>query len=211
MDVELDANFWDDKYRASDAVWSGEPNEQLIAESSDLPPGIALDVGCGEGADAIWLAQHGWRVTASDISAVALERGRAQAAHLGEDVARRIEWLRADLLAWEPPAGTYDLVSAHFMHFASPQREIAFRRLAGAVKPNGTLLIVAHHPSDLQTTAKRWPMPEYFYTAHDVAASLAPQNWDILVEESRPRRIADPNGDIITIHDAILRARRRGR
>ena len=168
MDRELDAGFWDERYRSADALWSGEPNAQLIAEVSELAPGLALDVGCGEGADSIWLAQRGWRVTAIDISGVALDRGRAQATAVGDEIARRIEWLRADILTWEPPAGAYDLVSAQFIHFANPQRNAFFRRLAAAVKPRGTLLIVAHHPSDLQTTARRWRMPDYFYTAEDI-------------------------------------------
>ncbi len=209
MNDELNADFWDERYRSADAVWSGEPNGQLIAEVSELAPGVALEVGCGEGADAIWLAQRGWRVTATDISAVALERGRAQAAVVGDDVARRIEWLCADITTWEPPAAAYDLVSAHFMHFANPQRAVVFRRLAGAVKPRGTLLIVAHHPSDLQTTARRWPMPEYFYTAEDITASLEPERWNVVVAESRAREIVDPAGQTITIHDVILRAERR--
>ena len=209
MNVELDANFWDDRYRSADALWSGEPNDQLVAEVAGLAPGLALDVGCGEGADAIWLAERGWRVTATDISAVALERGRAQASVAGDDVARRIDWLRADVLTWEPPPAGYDLVSAHFIHFANPQRDIVFRRLAGAVKPHGTLLIVAHHPSDLQTTARRWPMPEYFYTAEDITASLEANRWDVRVAESRARETSDPTGQTITIHDTIVRAQRR--
>ncbi len=209
MDRELDAGFWDERYRSADALWSGEPNAQLIAEAAALAPGSALDVGCGEGADAIWLAQRGWRVTAIDISSVALERGRAQAAVVGDDVARRIEWLCADILTWEPPAGAYDLVSAQFIHFANPQRDAFFRRLAAAVKPHGTLLIVAHHPSDLQTTARRWRMPEYFYTAQDVEASLEPARWDVHVAEARPREVTDPDGQAIIVHDVVLRTSRR--
>jgi 2-polyprenyl-3-methyl-5-hydroxy-6-metoxy-1,4-benzoquinol methylase len=209
MDGELDAGFWDERYRSADALWSGEPNAQLIAEVSELAPGFALDVGCGEGADTIWLAQRGWRVTAIDISGVALERGRAQAAAVGDDVARRIDWLCADVFAWEPPAGAYDLVSAQFIHFPNPQRDAFFRRLAAAVQPHGTLLIVAHHPSDLQTTARRWRMPEYFYTAEDVEASLEPERWDVRVAEARPREVTDPQGQAITVHDVVLRARRR--
>jgi SAM-dependent methyltransferase len=205
----LDADFWDKRYRSRDAVSSGEPNGQLIAEVSDLVPGFALDAGCGEGADSIWLAQHGWRVAATDISAVALERGRAYAAVIGDEIARRIEWVRADLLTWELPAATYDLVSSHFIHFAGPQREVVFARLAAAVKPQGTILIVAHHPSDLQTTAGRWPMPELFYTPEEIAASLEPQRWEVLVATARPREITDPAGQTITIHDTIVRARRR--
>lgn len=208
MNVEPNAEFWDERYRSRDPVWSGEPNSPLIAEVTGLAPGFALDAGCGEGADAIWLAQHGWRVTAADISAVALERGCGQASVLGDDVARRIDWLRADILTWEPLAATYDLVSAHFMHFANPQRDVVYRRLSEAVKPGGMLLIVAHHPSDLLTTAGRWPMPEYCYTADEIAALLDPERWEVLLVEVRPREITDHDGAPITVPDTILRARR---
>lgn len=209
MNVKLDADFWEDRYRSREALWSGEPNSQLIAEVSDLTSGTALDAGCGEGADAIWLAERGWHVTATDISTVALERGRAQAAKVGEDVAQRIEWVAADILTWQPPAAAYDLVSAHFLQFTQPERSIVVERLAAAVKPGGSLLIVAHHPSDLQTTAGRWPLPEFYYTAEDVAADLKPELWDVLVMEARPREINNPAGESILVHDVILRAKRK--
>jgi len=203
----FDGKFWDELYRSRSAVWSGNPNIQLVNEVSDLTPGSALDVGCGEGADAIWLAERGWRVTAADISAVALERARA--VEVGDDVAQRIEWLRADLAEHALPLASYDLVSAQFMQLPRTPRELLFRRLAASVKPRGTLLIVGHDPSDLQTTVPRPPMPELFYTATDVAALLEPNTWDIIVEVSRERSTTDPAGRIVTIHDAVLRARRR--
>ncbi len=201
-----DAKFWDELYGSRNAVWSGDPNPHLVSEVSDLTPGTALDVGCGEGADAIWLAERGWRVTAADISIIALERARA--AEVGVNVARRIEWLHLDLTAWTPPASSYDLVSAQFMQLPQAPREVLFRRLAASVKPKGSLLIVGHHPSDLQTTARRPPTPDLFYTAADVAALLEPNTWDIIVDASRERSITDPAGRTITIHDAVLRARR---
>ena len=202
--------FWDELYRSRSAVWSGDPNPQLVTEISDFTPGTALDAGCGEGAEAIWLAERGWRVTAADISPVALERARAGASNVRDDVARRIDWHHADLLTWTPPAASYDLVSAQFMHLPMGPRETLFRRLAAAVKPHGTLLVVGHHPSDLQTTAKRPPLPELLFTAADVAALLEPNDWDIIVETSRERTTTDPAGRTITIHDAVLRARRCG-
>jgi SAM-dependent methyltransferase len=202
----FDGTFWDELYRSRSAVWSGNPNIHLVNEVSGLAPGTALDVGCGEGADAIWLAERGWRVTAADISSVALERARA--VEVADDVARRIEWLHTDLVASEPPS-SYDLVSAHFMHLPRAPRELLFRRLAASVKPHGTLLIVGHHPSDLQTTVPRPPTPELFYTAAEVAALLEPDDWDIVVEASRERATTDPAGRTVTIHDVVLRARRR--
>ena len=207
MDVELDAGFWDERYRSADALWSGEPNAQLIAEVSELAPGSALDVGCGEGADAIWLAQRGWRVTAIDISGVALERGRAQAAVVGDDVARRIEWLCADILTWEPPAGAYDLVSAQFIHFANPQRDAFFRRLSARSncrersdrRPPPVGLAddgapVAHARLLLHRARRRGVT-----RAGALGRSLA---------EARPREVTDPEGQTITVNDVVVRARR---
>ena len=102
-------DFWDERYRSAQRVWSGDPNPQLVAEVTDLPPGRALDVGCGEGADAIWLARSGWTVVAADISGVALERGAQHAREAGPDVAARIEWRQADLLASPPESFDTDV------------------------------------------------------------------------------------------------------
>ncbi len=149
--------FWDERYRSQGELWSGEPNPHLVSQASELSGGAALDVGSGEGADAIWLAERGWQVTALDVSTVALRRGAARAAEAGADVARRIDWLHEDVLTWIPEPSSYDLVSAQFMHLPTGPREEVFARLAAAVAPGGTLLIVGHHPSDLQTTVPRPP------------------------------------------------------
>ncbi len=205
----MDRAFWDERYRASPAVWSGQPNPQLVSEAAGLPPGAALDAGCGEGADAIWLAGRGWRVTAVDLSTVALERAAANARTVGVEVAERIAWLPADLLSWAPPASTYDLVSAQFLHVPKEQREPLFGRLAASVAPGGSFLVVGHDFADLQTTAPRPHLPEVYFTAADVAAALDPHDWDIAVSESRARTTLDPEGHTVTVHDAVLMARRR--
>jgi SAM-dependent methyltransferase len=174
-----------------------------------LVPGTALDAGCGEGADAMWLAERGWQVTAVDFSAVALERGTARAAELGTGIARRITWCRADLTAWLAAEDAYDLVSTHFMHLPNEPREALFRRLAAAVKPGGSLIVVGHHPSDMQTTVRRPRNPEVYFTADDVAGSLDTNGWGIVTSAVRPRDATDPDGRTVTVHDAVLRARRR--
>jgi SAM-dependent methyltransferase len=207
-DLILDQAFWDERYQSSDALWSGHPNPQLVTEATGLVPGAALDVGCGEGADAIWLAEHGWQVTAVDISPVALDRGAAHACDAGNDVAQRITWLHADLTTWVPADTTYELVSAQFMQLPANLRPALHCRLAASVSPGGSLLVVGHHPSDLQTTVPRPPVRELFFTAGDVAASLDPHRWDVVVSESRARHVLDPEGRTTTIHDAVLRARR---
>lgn len=208
MDRDLSEKFWDERYRSAGAIWSGDPNVQLVAEAADLVPGTALDAGCGEGADAIWLAERGWHVTAADVSTVALERGTRRAADIGTGVAQRIDWLHEDLTTWSPREKFYDLVSAQYMHLAKIPRDAMFRRLAAAVAPGGTLLIVGHHPSDLQTTVRRPPLPELFYTAGDVAALLEPADWDVVVTTARERSAADPAGRTVAVHDAVLRASR---
>ncbi len=198
----FDEQSWEERYRARAAVWSGQPNPQLVTET-------ARPAGSGEGADTIWLASRGWQVTAVDFAATALQRGAAHARALGAEVAARIRWVHADLTAWAPADGQFDLVSVQFMHLPAATRQALFARLAARVAPGGTLLIVGHHPDDLQTTVPRPQLPEVFFTAEEVADSLAPGQWDVLVAEARPRRVSDPDGQEVTIHDAVLRSRRR--
>jgi SAM-dependent methyltransferase len=206
----FDEESFEERYRATDALWSGRPNTQLVAEVADLPPGRALDVGCGEGADAVWLAERGWRITAVDFARTALQRGRAHAEALGPDLADRIRWVHADVTAWEPGERCFDLVSAQFMHLPGEARRALFSRLAAAVAPSGTLLIVGHDFSDVAAGAHRPPVPDMFFTAEEVARPLDPDEWEVLVAEARPRKAAEHEGAGITVHDAVLRARRRG-
>jgi len=205
--TEMDEAFWDARYGTADRIWSGKPNPQLVADTAELAPGRALDVGAGEGADAIWLAERGWTVDALDISGVALQRGRAEATARGADIAARIDWLHADVLSDELPAGPYDLVSLQFMHFSKADRTSLFQRCIAAVAPGGTLQVVAHHPPDLHTTAHRPKMPDFFYAADEVA-ELLDEDWTVVACDARPRSATDPHGDPISIHDAVLVARR---
>ena len=162
----------------------------------------------GEGADAIWLAARGWRVTAVDISSVALARAAAHAAERGADIADRIEWRHEDLMSWHPARATFDLVSAQYLHLPPADRAAVFDRLAAAVAPGGTLLIVGHHPSDLQTTVPRPPLPELLYTGDDIAALLVPGDWHIVTNDAPGREATDPDGNVVTIHDTVFRAAR---
>jgi SAM-dependent methyltransferase len=208
MTEPYDEAFWDERYRSQSSLWSGNPNPYLVSEVSGLPGGTALDVGSGEGADAIWLARHGWQVTAVDLSQVALERGAAHAARAGGDIAGRIEWRHADVTAWDPGVARYDLVSAQYMHLPAEPRQALVRRLAAAVAAGGTLLMVGHHPSDLQTTMPRPHAPELYFTGDDIAALLGPGEWDI-VTNAAPARSVDFDGRAIKVHDTVLHARRR--
>jgi SAM-dependent methyltransferase len=203
----LNEESWNDRYRSASHLWSGSPNPQLVAEVGKLAPGTSLDVGCGEGADAIWLAQRGWEVVAADISSVALQRAAEHARNTDPVAAARIEWRQADLLVSPPEPGSFDLVSAQFIQLAPEPRTRLFRSLAASVRSGGTLLVVGHDPSDLATGVHRPPTPERFYTADDIA-QLLDVSWAVVTCEARARRAATPEGLEATIHDAVLVATR---
>ncbi len=207
--VRFDQAFWDERYSSVHSLWSGNPNPHLVTEAGGLTAGAALDVGAGEGADAIWLARRGWQVTAIDISGVALDRAAAHAAAAGDAIAERIRWLRADVLQWQPPERAFDLVNAQYMHLPPGDRRVVYARLAAAVADHGTLLIVGHHPSDLATTMARPNLPELLFTGEDLAAGLGGDGWEIVTNMAAPRVATDPEGRQVTIHDTVFRARRR--
>jgi SAM-dependent methyltransferase len=200
--------FWDERHRSAPQVWSGDPNPQLVAEVAARPPGRALDVGCGEGADAIWLARRGWMVVAADISGVALERGARHARDTDPVTSARIEWRQVDLLANPPGPGSFDLVSAQFMQLPPEPRTRLFTALAASVRAGGTLLVVGHHPSDLATGVARPPMPEVFYAPEEIVA-LLDDSWVVEVSDARPRPATTPDGTEVTVHDTVLVATRR--
>lgn len=210
VEVRHDRAFWEERYRSAPQVWSGRPNPQLVDEVADLPAGRALDVACGEGGDALWLAGRGWSVTAVDLAQTALDRVEAAAAAAGPEVAARVRTERVDIAGWDAGDGAYDLVTTHFLHLPPEVRAAAFARMARAVAPGGTLLVVAHHASDLATTIGRPDVPELFFDPADVVAALDPGAWDVPVAEARPRTATDPEGREITIRDTVVRAVRRG-
>ncbi|SDF44439.1 Methyltransferase domain-containing protein [Blastococcus fimeti] len=199
---------YDELYRSAPAVWTGRPNGQLVAEATGLPPGTALDAGAGEGGDALWLAARGWRVTAVDFSPVALGRGAAKAAELL--LTDRIDWRHEDLEVWTPPEASFDLVTAHYLHSAWTDRAAMFRRLAAAVAPGGTLLVVGHqHGEQWGHGHAHAHEAGALYTAQDVAAVLDPDEWTDVVTETRDR---DPGAAHRTgnpVPDTVLVARRR--
>ncbi|MEV5594495.1 methyltransferase domain-containing protein [Streptomyces sp. NPDC052496] len=198
----MDAQFWDDRYGSRDQLFSGAPNGVLVTEITGCPPGQALDVGCGEGADALWLARHGWHVTGVDISAVALRR----AAEAAADVADRVAWARADLNVTPPPAAAFDLVSVQYFPLPHQPGHAALRGLLNAVAPGGTLLFVGHDIAG--PTARPVPDvdPRAFYQPADIARLLDP-GWTVQINETRPRTVPAPAGTHHT-HDTVLRARR---
>ncbi|MFF3495321.1 class I SAM-dependent methyltransferase [Streptomyces sp. NPDC002795] len=202
------AREWDERYRSHDQLFSGNPNGVLVAEVGELPPGQALDVGCGEGGDALWLARRGWQVTAVDVSEVALRR----AAVAGADVQGRVSWAQADLAVTPPPAGAFDLVTVQYFPLLRSSGSSTLRGLVDAVAPGGTLLFATHALADLteHTEATAEFDPADYYWADDVAAFLADDGegaWKIQANETRPRTAPAPPG---THHhrDTVLRAQR---
>ncbi len=192
---------WEERYRGSAALWSGHANPPLVAEAAGLAPGRALDVGCGEGGDALWLAGQGWQVTGLDWSQLALDRAAEHAAAAG--LTERVEWVQGDVDSWQPPLDAYDLVSAHFLHPTAAQRRPLLARLAAAVAPEGTLLWVGHPYN--QESAETWGA-DRFTTARELAADLDPAAWEVLIADNRPRQTS---GDHHHESDEVLRARRR--
>jgi thioredoxin reductase/SAM-dependent methyltransferase len=201
----MDRSFWEERYGSADAIWSGNPNPHLVTDIGGVDPGRALDVGAGEGADATWLAEQGWHVTAVDVSSTALERGRRQAESQGA-IAERIEWWQRDVTSWTPPRASFDLVTMHFMHPPPPLRQRILLGCARAVAPGGLLLVVGHSPRDLDTGAHRAPFPDLYYDAAQVTTSLG-DGWEVLSDADRAREVTIDDRPV-TLHDTVVLARR---
>ena len=196
---------WDARYSERDGVrWSGRPNGRLLAEVAGLPPGRALDVGCGEGADAIWLARSGWTVTAIDISDVALIRAREAAERAGAAV----EWVCGDALQTPFPAGSFDLMSMQYPALPKAAGQAAVRALLGTVRPGGLLVAVYHDLSDehREHMKSQGVDPADYVDAGDLGRLLG-DGFTIELDAVEPR--IEPPPDNPHIADVILRARRR--
>jgi chemotaxis protein methyltransferase CheR len=200
--------FWEQFYGDTERKWSGRVNTRLVDVTSDLAPARALDLGCGEGADAIWLAERGWQVVAVDVSATALQRARAAAVE--RKVSSRIAFERHDLPD-SFPEGRYDLVSSQFLH--SPvrlDRDRTLRLGADAVAVGGTLLIVDHAAAPPWTDERAHE--QYFPAPEEVLASLQLDDarWDRLRADSTDREAVGPDGQEATLTDNVIVLRRKG-
>ena len=201
----VQADDWDARYSEQDgAKWSGRPNGRLLVEVAGLVPGRALDVGCGEGADAIWLARNGWAVTAIDISEVAVSRARVAAGHAGAEV----EWICGDALGMAFPAGSFALVSMQYPALPKAAGEVALRKFLGTVRPGGLLLAVYHDLDDehREHMKSRGVDPEDYVGADDLARLLG-DDFTVELHAVEPRIDAPPDSPHIA--DVVLRARRR--
>jgi SAM-dependent methyltransferase len=194
---------WDERHAAGH-IESADPNPLLVSRTADLMPGSALDLGCGDGANAIWLARQGWRVTGVDWSGVALAKARSHTEAAGVSV----EWVMADLLNWSPPSGTFDLVVLVFLHAWPDERRPMYAGAARAVAPGGRLLVIGHDRTNLTAGAGGPQDPERLFTAGELAAELTAAVPDLEVEEAATVRRSVPEGERAPI-DALLRMRRR--
>lgn len=199
---------WEERYNERDRFWSGRANVRLVEVASALNPGTALDLGSGEGGDAMWLAERGWRVVAVDISDTALRRAAEDAAARG--VGDRIDFQQHDL-SKSFPEGEFDLVNAQFLHSTLPlDRTAIFSAAARAVRPGGLLLIVDH--SGPPPWVSELEGHHHTFTAPDdvvAALNLPEAEWEPAQIDSPTREVTTPDGEPATWVDNVIILRRR--
>ena len=196
---------WDSRYAGTELLWTADANRFLVAEASDLSPGRALDLACGEGRNSVWLAERGWTVRGVDYSGVAL----AKAAKLAEGRGVEADWVQADLLEYEPEAAAYDLVVIFYLQIPAAERRVVVRRAAGALAPGGELLIVAHDSSNLEHGWGGPQDPSVLYNSADVEEDLAGTGVEIVRAGVVERPVTAPDGEKIAL-DLLVRARAAG-
>ena len=201
-DPEAVGEFWDQRYAGQSALWSGQPNGALVSEIRGLRPGRVLDVGCGEGADAVWLAGQGWDVTALEVSRVALDRAAREAELRGATV----NWVHSGLVEAALPPESFDLVSAQYPALLRTAGNTAELALLQAVAPGGLLLAV-HHPLPTAEEAEAHGIDLRDYVGLADVAALLDEDWRVEVHEARPRHVAEGAGAHHT-EDVVLLARR---
>ncbi len=196
----MEREDWDLRYTGTELLWHAEPNRFLVEETADLEAGSVLDVACGEGRNAIWLAERGWRATGVDFSSVALAKARRFAATRGVDVG----WVEADVRTWSP-VGSFDLVALLYIHLPSPQRRAVFRAFAGKVAPGGHFLVVGHDTENLTAGVGGPQDPDVLFSAEDVVSSI--EGSGLVVERAGQvrRTVATDDGDADAL-DALVRA-----
>jgi SAM-dependent methyltransferase len=194
---------WDRRYADREQLWSGRPNGALVAEVAGMPPGRVLDVGCGEGADAVWLARGGWDVTALEVSGVALERAATHAREAGVAV----RWVHAGLVEAALPPASFDLVSAQYPALPRTPDSAAERALLAAVAPGGVLLLVHHAGMEHHEVLDGGDDPAD-YVWPSMVAALLDERWRVEVDEQRSRVAPEGGAGAHHAEDVVLRARR---
>jgi SAM-dependent methyltransferase len=198
----MDQQFWDERYSTSELVWTDRPNEFLVRETASLAPGTALDLACGEGRNAIWLAEQGWSVIGADFSSVGLEKANALAAQRGVSVA----FEQHDATTWAPD-GRFGLVAVFYLQLPLIERRDALLHATAAVAEGGTLLVVAHDRENLEHGVGGPQSPEVLYSVEEVVAIARDQGLEIVTAERVRRSVVTPDGDRKAI-DTVVRAER---
>jgi SAM-dependent methyltransferase len=199
----MDSAGWDERYAGRELVWTSEANRFLVAEVDGLTPGRALDLACGEGRNAVWLAERGWQVTGVDFSKVGLQK----AARLAESRGVQADWIAADLLDYRPEPQAFELVIVFYLQLAAAERSPILASAASAVAPGGTFLLVGHDASNIAEGHGGPQDQAVLYTAHDVIRDLDGTGLHIERAERVERPVQTPDGERIAL-DALLRASR---
>ncbi len=197
----MDHESWNSRYQGRELVWTASPNQFLVAEVDSLVPGRALDLGCGEGRNSVWLAEQGWTVTAVDFSDVGISKGREMASKRGVEVT----WVVEDLNRYEPAVQAFDLVIDFYIHIPPDQRKALLRKAAGAVAPGGTLLVVGHDLTNLKDGYGGPQDPTLLFTPDEVGAALSDLK---VVTSTRVGRTVENEAGQFAAVDALVRAER---
>ena len=192
---------WDKRYASKELVWSAGPNEIFAREVAGLTPGRALDVACGEGRNAVWLATRGWDVTGVDFSPVGIEKAR----RLAEEHDVDVSWEVADTTTWQPPVAAFDLVIVFYLHLPPVSMRAVLQHARDALAPGGTLLVVGHALRNLTDGYGGPPTADVLYGPGNLVALLDGLTIERADEVLRP---VDADGQAHTAIDALVRARR---
>jgi len=190
---------WNRRYAKDELFWSGEPNLFLVEQVADLAPGQAIDLAAGEGRNAIWLAERGWRTTAVDFAETGLDKGRRIAAEHGVE----IDWVPTDLLEFDPGSGCFDLVLLFYLQVPWNEMQIVLGRAARAVAPGGTFLLVGHDRRNLKQGHGGPSSEKVLYTPDEVAGELGPLH---IVEAATRLRPVEYEGRTVHAIDCLVRA-----
>lgn len=202
----MDRHAWDQRYAGDDLVWKADPNQFLVHEVADLPPGRALDLACGEGRNAVWLARKGWDVTGVDFSA----KGLLKAQRLAEaSTHATITWIEDDVVTWAPQPDAFDLVLVFYVHLRPGDRRRMLGHATSAMAPGATLLLVGHDRSNLTEGVGGPQDPEILLDADEVVADLVTVDGSLVVERAtQVHRIVETDDGERRAIDTLVRARR---
>jgi SAM-dependent methyltransferase len=195
----VNREHWDERYATEELIWKADPNRFLVEELDALAPGTALDVACGEGRNAVWLASKGWRVTGVDFS----RAGLAKAKRLATDRGVEVTWVEADVVEWQPPTASFDLVVVMYLHLHAERRRQALAHAAAALAPGGVLLVVGHDTSNLLKGTGGPQNPAVLFGPEEIVEDLS--GLRIERAEQVKRAVVTDAGEATAI-DALVRA-----